>query len=259
MTRLALGLEYDGRAFHGWQQQKGLLSVQAVLEAALAQIAGAPVRTHCAGRTDAGVHAVQQVVHFEVEAARPLTAWVRGINSLLPASVAVRWVVAVPDAFDARFSAFRRRYRYILLNRPERPGLWAGRAGWLHRPLALAPMQTAAAFLLGEHDFSAFRAAGCQAKTPVKLLTRAEVRQAGELFFFDFEANAFLHHMVRNLVGSLVYVGKGAWAPERLQAVLAGRERSQAAPTFVADGLYFLGPRYPAHFGLPEVPDFSFF
>jgi tRNA pseudouridine38-40 synthase len=249
MTRIVLGLEYDGSAFHGWQRQKHLPSVQAALEEALARIAAHPVRLHCAGRTDAGVHASNQVVHFDTDAMRPLTAWVRGLNALLPSSVAARWAKAVDARFHARYSAYRRRYRYILLNRPERPALWAGRAGWFHLPLELESMQTAAACLLGEHDFSAFRAAECQAKSAVKLMTHASVRRetsllGGDFFVFDFEASAFLQHMVRNLVGALVYVGKGAWTPEHLQDVLERRDRTLCAPTFPPDGLYFQGALY---------------
>ncbi|MDR1349547.1 MAG: tRNA pseudouridine(38-40) synthase TruA [Zoogloeaceae bacterium] len=256
MTRIALGLEYDGRAFHGWQWQKGAPSVQATLEDALARIADHPVRLHCAGRTDAGVHAGNQVAHFDTVAQRPLNAWVRGLNALLPPAVAACWAKAVDERFHARYSACRRRYRYILLNRPERPGLWAGRAGWFHLPLELQTMQTAASFLLGEHDFSAFRAAGCQAKSAVKLLTHAEVRRemrafSGDFFVFDFEASAFLQHMVRNLVGALVYVGKGAWSPEYLQSVLESRDRALSAPTFPPDGLYFQGALYDPAFAIP--------
>lgn len=259
MARIALGLEYDGQAFHGWQQQAELPSLQAALEQALTTIADHPVRTFCSGRTDAGVHASNQVIHFDTDAVRPLTAWVRGINCLLPREMSVRWAQEVDPEFHARYSAWRRRYRYLLLNRPQRPGLWAGRVGWFHRPLTLEPMQQAAQLLLGWHDFSAFRAAGCQAKTPVKLLTKAEIRQEGELFIFDFEANAFLHHMVRNLVGNLIFVGKGAWEPERLGEILEKQDRTQAAMTFVPDGLYFQGPLYDPKYAIPENPTLSLF
>ncbi|MCL2076518.1 MAG: tRNA pseudouridine(38-40) synthase TruA [Betaproteobacteria bacterium] len=251
MKRIALGLEYDGRSFHGWQRQKGLPSVQMVLEEALFRIAGHSVNVRCAGRTDAGVHALGQVVHFDTLANRPETAWVRGVNSFLPASVAVRWSREVSDDFHARYAAKSRRYRYLLLNRGERSGLWAGRAGWFHRPLCLEVMQKAAEFLVGEHNFSAFRAAECQAKNPVRNLTHAEIGQEGDFFFFDFEANAFLQHMVRNMVGSLVYVGKGAWMPEYLHELLLAGDRTLAAPTFPPDGLYFLGPSYDSALQLP--------
>lgn len=253
--RIALGVEYCGSAFHGWQSQPQGDTVQDVLESALHQIAGQPIGVICAGRTDAGVHASHQVVHFDAPVERPVTAWVRGVNSNLPAGVAVRWAQPVGDEFHARFSARGRRYRYLLLNRPQRLGLWHGRAGWFHLPLNLAAMQAAAARLPGEHNFSAFRAAGCQAKTPVKTLWRADVRQQGNLIVFDFEASAFLHHMVRNLVGSLVYIGKGAQAPGWIDELLLARDRTLAAPTFSPDGLYFRGPIYEPHWGLPDPDD----
>jgi tRNA pseudouridine38-40 synthase len=242
--RIALTLEYDGSGFCGWQSQAGGGAVQDALESALSLVADAPIRVACAGRTDAGVHAIGQVVHFDTAALRPDTAWVRGVNSHLPASVAVRWAQSVPDDFHARFSATGRRYRYVLLNRGERPGLMAKRVGWFHRPLDADAMQAAAGLLLGEHDFSAFRAVECQAKSPVKTLRRADVTRHGDLLVFDFEASAFLHHMVRNIVGALVYIGKGAHPPEWVGELLAGRDRARAAPTFEACGLYFAGVDY---------------
>lgn len=253
--RIALGVEYFGQHFRGWQSQSGGGTVQDALESALAAIAGQPVVTLCAGRTDAGVHAVQQVIHFDAPVERPLTAWVRGVNSNLPEGVAIRWAQPVSDDFHARYSAIGRRYRYLLLNRPQRPGLWQGRMGWHHLPLDLSAMQDAAARLLGEHDFSAFRAAECQAKSPVKLMNEARVRQFGSLFVFDFAATAFLHHMVRNLVGTLVYIGKGTQAPDWVDALLQMRDRRLAAPTFAPDGLYFRGPVYEPHWQLPEPTD----
>jgi len=253
--RIALGIEYCGTGFRGWQSQAGGGTVQDVLEAALGQIAGEKIGVLCAGRTDAGVHATHQVAHFDTNVDRPLSAWVRGVNSQLPDGVAVRWAQPVGDEFHARFSARGRRYRYLLLNRPQRPGLWQGRLGWFHLPLDLAAMQEASLRLIGEHDFSAFRAAECQAKSPVKTLSRAEVRQSGNLFIFDFEASAFLHHMVRNLVGTLVYIGKGAQSPGWIDELLQLRDRTRAAPTFSADGLYFRGPLYEPHWNLPEPDD----
>ncbi len=253
--RIALAVEYCGTSFQGWQSQPSGNTVQDALEAALAAIAGQPVGVICAGRTDAGVHATHQVVHFDAPVERPLTAWVRGVNSHLPAGVAVRWAQAVDAEFHARFSARGRRYRYLLLNRPQRPGLWQGRVGWFHLPLDLGAMQAAAGRLLGEHDFSAFRAAGCQAKTPIKTLWRADVQQQGNLLVFDFEASAFLHHMVRNLVGSLVYIGKGAQPAEWMDELLQARDRTAAAPTFSPDGLYFRGPIYEPHWQLPDPQD----
>lgn len=253
--RIALGVEYNGASYLGWQSQPNGNTVQDVLEKALAQVAGHPVRTLCAGRTDTGVHGLGQVVHFDTGAERPISAWVRGVNRFLPATVAVQWALPVPEAFHARASARSRRYRYLLLNRAVRPALLAGRVGWHHRPLDVAAMAAAAPCLIGTHDFTAFRAAECQAASPVKTLLRAEIRAQGELLVFDFQANAFLHHMVRNLVGSLVYVGKGRHPPEWLAAVLAGRERSLAAPTFDPAGLYFAGVDYDPVWGIPAPPD----
>lgn len=255
--RIALGLEYCGTSFRGWQSQAGGGTVQDALEAALAAIAGQSVSVLCAGRTDAGVHASLQVAHFDCTLARPLSAWVRGVNSHLPAGVAVRWAQPVPDEFHARFSARGRRYRYLLLNRSPRPGLWQGQVGWYHLPLDVEAMQAGARYLLGEHDFSAFRAAGCQAKSPVKQFWRADVRAHGSLIVFDFEASAFLHHMVRNLVGSLVYIGSARHDPDWMAYLLTRRDRTEAAPTFSPDGLYFRGPIYESHWGLPSSEDGS--
>lgn len=253
--RLALGVEYDGSAFRGWQTQPGGETVQDTLESALSQIAGVSIDVVCAGRTDAGVHATAQVVHFDTRVDRPLSAWVRGVNSFLPPAVAVRWAHPVHDGFHARFSAYGRCYRYILINRPQRTGVWHGRAGWYHHPLDVEIMQLAAALLLGEHDFSAFRAADCQAKSPVKTIRRANVRRSGDMIVFDFEAGAFLHHMVRNLVGSLVYVGQGKHPPGWMAQLMASGDRRLAAPTFAAAGLYLVGVRYESHWGLPACED----
>lgn len=253
--RIALGLEYFGAAFRGWQSQRGGGTVQDVLEAALAQIAGERVGTLCAGRTDAGVHASLQVVHFDTLVERPLSAWVRGVNAHLPEAVAVRWAQVVSDDFHARFSAHGRRYRYLLANRPQRLGLWHGRFGWYHGDLEIKRMQEAAHYLIGEHDFSAFRAAECQAKSPIKQLWRADVQRHGSIIVFDFEASAFLHHMVRNLVGSLVYIGKGAQSPAWMEELLGHKDRRLSPPTFAPEGLYFRGPLYEPHWGLPMGDD----
>lgn len=254
--RIALGIEYDGRAFCGWQSQPNGLAVQDALEAAIAQMAGVPVRVHAAGRTDAGVHAARQIVHFDTEAKRPLTAWVRGVNSFLPPSVAVLWAQAVDEAFHARFSATARHYRYLLLNHPVRSALLAGRVGWHHAPLDLASMQAASCHLLGEHDFSSFRAAECQAASPVKTLTRLDIQREGDLLYVDASASGFLHHMVRNLMGALIHIGKGAESPEWMAHLLAARDRTIAPPTFMPDGLYFAGVSYPAAFGIASEPTF---
>ncbi|MGE5525255.1 MAG: tRNA pseudouridine(38-40) synthase TruA [Rhodospirillaceae bacterium] len=251
IRRIALGLEYDGSAFCGWQTQPSGGAVQNHVERALAGIAGVPVETICAGRTDAGVHATAQVVHFDTEVERPDTAWVRGGNALLPASVAITWARRVSGDFHARYSALRRSYRYVLLNRPVRPAVDANRVGWFHLPLDVDRMNAAARDLIGEHDFSAFRSSECQAKSPVRTLHALEIRRVGDYVVMDFSANAFLHHMVRNIVGALVYVGKGAQEPGWLGQLLAGRDRTRAAPTFDAAGLYLSGVEYDPAFGLP--------
>ncbi|HUO44901.1 MAG TPA: tRNA pseudouridine(38-40) synthase TruA [Burkholderiales bacterium] len=253
MLRIALGLEYDGSAFCGWQTQPAGCAVQDALERALAAIAGAPVTAVCAGRTDAGVHALAQVVHFDTGAERPESAWVRGVNTLLPAGAAVLWMREVGADFHARHSARERRYRYLLLNHPVRPALNRARVGWFHLPLDVERMRTAARLLLGEHDFSAFRSAECQARSPVRELRRLEVLRHGDYVVFELAANAFLHHMVRNIVGCLVYVGKGKHPPEWLGEVLAGRDRRLAAPTFDAAGLYLTEVIYDAAWQLPEA------
>ena len=249
--RIALGLEYDGAAFAGWQTQPQGNTVQDALERALAEIAGAPIRVACAGRTDAGVHAAAQVAHFDTPAARPENAWVRGVNAHLPDSIAVRWSREVPDNFHARYFALARSYRYVLHNRAVRPALLHGRVGWFHLPLDIEAMQAGAALLAGEQDFSAFRAAECQARSPVKTLHRAEVLRQDDYIVFDFRASAFLHHMVRNMVGALVYVGKGAHPPEWIAELIAGRDRRLAAPTFSPSGLYLTGVDYDACWQLP--------
>ena len=253
--KIAAGIEYVGTAYHGWQSQTGGGTVQDALQHALSQLAGCQVNVVAAGRTDARVHATGQVVHFDVNVQRPVSAWLRGTNTFLPDDIVVRWAQSVPDDFHARFSASGRRYRYYLLNRPMRPALMAGRMGWHFRSLDLQKMQQGAALLLGQHDFSAFRASGCQARTPVRTLRRAEVSQCDDVFIFDFEADAFLHHMVRNLVGSLAYVGMGRKSLEWLGAILAARRRELAAPTFSPAGLYLVGVDYDTRWGLPvSVP-----
>ena len=251
--RFALAVEYAGHAFCGFQSQPSGCGVQDALQQALAAIAGHEVCVAAAGRTDAGVHAVSQIVHFDTAAQRPDGAWVRGVNAHLPAAAAVLWARAVGPDFHARFAATARHYTYLLLNRAERPGLCAGRAGWYHRPLDVEAMRAGAAHLAGTHDFSAFRAAECQAKSPVKTLSRVAVAAQPPFVRFDFTANAFLHHMVRNIVGSLVYVGAGRQPPDWIASLLAARDRTLAAPTFSADGLYLAGADYDARFGLPPT------
>jgi tRNA pseudouridine38-40 synthase len=252
--RIALGIEYDGSAFLGWQTQPDGGTVQDVLETALAGIAGERVTVTCAGRTDRGVHARAQVVHFDTGAERPLGAWVRGVNALLPDNAAVLWARPVPAAFHARYSALSRRYRYVLLNRAVRPALAARYAGWCHAPLDLEAMREAAGAVVGEHDFSAFRSAECQARSPLRRVAVFEIERRGERIDFVLQANAFLHHMVRNLIGSLVYVGLRRHPPQWVRAVLASRNRALAAPTFAAAGLYLESVEYAPHWGLPVAP-----
>ena len=251
--RIALGIEYNGGEFCGWQTQSSGCGVQDALERALSEIAGEKIATICAGRTDAGVHALAQVVHFDSAAARPDSAWVRGTNTWLPASAAVTWMRPVATDFNARFAAQERCYRYVLLNHPVRPSLNQGRVGWFHAPLDIARMQAAADCLLGTHDFSAFRSSECQANSPVRDLRRLDVRRSGDYVVFELTANAFLHHMVRNLVGCLVYIGKGRHEPAWLGGVLASRDRAVAAPTFDAAGFYLAHVGYDAKWGLPAL------
>jgi tRNA pseudouridine38-40 synthase len=250
--RLALGISYDGRAYQGWQSQPSGRTVQDQLEAALAAFTTHPVSTICAGRTDAGVHGLMQVVHFDTPLQRDEFSWMRGTNRFLPRDIAVQWARHVPDRFHSRASAIGRRYAYVLLESAVRPSLEAGRAGWVFRPLDESAMRAAAAQLLGQHDFTSFRAAECQAKSPVKTLKRADIARCGAYWRFDFEADAFLHHMIRNIMGCLVAVGQGQQRPEWMKQVLAARSRDAAAPTFPADGLYFLGPVYPPEWHLPS-------
>jgi tRNA pseudouridine38-40 synthase len=254
-VRIALVLEYDGSDFCGWQRQRPGNSIQDALEVALSNIACGDIRVVTAGRTDAGVHATYQVAHFDTQAERPMSAWIRGVNTLLPKSIAVLWASEISDEFHARYSATERCYLYLLLNHPTRPALHNGKIGWFYQPLDLGLMKTAAQMLLGEHDFSAFRAAECQAKSPVRNLIKLEVTRLGDLVAFEFRANSFLHHMVRNIVGSLVYVGKGKYAPEWIGALLQRGKRSEAAPTFSAAGLYLAGITYDAKWKLPPFID----
>ena len=251
--RIALCIEYDGRGFCGFQSQPERCGVQDALQEALRAVAGSAVTVVAAGRTDAGVHATAQIAHFDTDVARPDTAWVRGVNANLRSTAAVLWAQPVTDRFHARFAAQARHYTYLLLDRPQRPGLSAGRVGWYHRPLDVDAMREAAAALPGTHDFSAFRAAECQAKSPVKTLARLDITRTGELVRLDLSATAFLHHMVRNIVGALVYVGAGRQPAAWVAELLAGRDRTRAAPTFAPDGLYFAGADYDPVHGLPAT------
>ena len=264
MTRVALGVSYNGQAYSGWQSQLSGNTIQDKLEAALGRFATHPVSTLCAGRTDAGVHGLMQVVHFDTPLQRPASSWVRGTNTFLPADIAVQWAQPVPSDFHARASAVARRYAYVLLQSPVRPSVDAGRVGWVFHPLDHDAMRQAADILLGEHDFTSFRASACQAKSPVKTLHRIDITRRGlgdphpELGWspcywrFEFEANAFLHHMIRNLMGCLIAIGRGDAPAQWMKEVLDARSRNAAAPTFSPDGLYFQGPVYDAAWGLPQ-------
>ncbi|HYF57825.1 MAG TPA: tRNA pseudouridine(38-40) synthase TruA [Burkholderiaceae bacterium] len=252
--RLALGLAYDGSAFPGWQTQPAGDAVQDHVERSLSALAGHPVATVCAGRTDAGVHALNQVVHLDTDASRPHNAWVRGVNARLPGTVSVQWARAVPDDFHARFHARSRTYRYLIRCAEAPHPLWRERAGWVFRALDVDAMREAAAALLGEHDFTSFRSAQCQAATPVRTLSRLAIERRGDFVVLELVANAFLHHMVRNVVGALVWVGTGRRPPGWMGELLAARRRALGAPTFSAAGLYLAGVEYDPGLALPSEP-----
>ncbi len=258
--KFAACVEYEGSAYYGWQRLSHGPSVQAEVERALSQIAAEPVAVVCAGRTDSGVHGSGQIIHFETDAERPLRGWLFGSNVNLPDGIAVRWVQPVAEDFHARFSALSRRYRYVILNRQARPALLSKRVAWVHQPLDVPAMHRAAQALVGEHDFSSFRASGCQASHARRNVQSIRVSRLGDLVYVDIVANAFLHHMVRNIVGSLLKVGTGDNAGSWIGELLAGRDRTQAGATAPAAGLYFVYVEYPARFGLPQeyvLPQFS--
>jgi len=256
MNRIAVGIEYDGSAFAGWQSQQSLRTVQQVLEEALGGVAAGPVSLVCAGRTDAGVHARAQVAHFDTHAERSARGWILGANTALADDAAILWAQRVPAHFHARYCAEARTYRYLILNRTARSALSARRTAWVTRALDVPRMQEAAAHLLGEHDFSAFRSAECQAKSPIRRLTRLAIERRGDWITIEAEANAFLHHMVRNIAGLLIAIGKGDEPPNWARSVLEGRDRTRSAATAPATGLYLWEVRYPAAFGLPAAgPD----
>ncbi|MDH3315872.1 MAG: tRNA pseudouridine(38-40) synthase TruA [Gammaproteobacteria bacterium] len=252
--KIALGLEYDGREFHGFETQPNGRTVQACLEAALSRVADQAVKVICAGRTDAGVHALGQIVHFVSQAERPLNAWVFGANSNLPEDVSVNWSRAVPEEFHARFSATARRYRYLILNRATRPATLRGRVSWEYRPLEVERMQAASGYLLGEHDFSSFRGAGCQSRSPRRRIYRLEVSRRGPFVLIDVTANAFLQHMVRNIAGVLMDIGAGKSPVDWAEKVLRAADRRQGGVTAPPDGLYLAQVDYPAQYRIPAVP-----
>lgn len=255
MSRLACGIEYDGGGFRGWQRQaRGVRTIQDAVETALARVADHPVQAVCAGRTDAGVHAVGQVIHFDSGSVRSEKAWLMGGNTHLPADVAVRWVRPVPESFHARYSAHARSYRYLVVEGWDRPALWRRRAHWSHCSLDVEAMNAAARSLLGEHDFSAFRSAECQADHARRELQRFTVSRNGPTIAFDVRANAFLHNMVRILVGTLLAVGRRERSIDWPASLLAGRDRTVSGVTVPAHGLYMLGPSYPEQFDIPGAP-----
>ena len=249
--RWACVVEYDGSGFRGWQTQRRGRTVQAALEDALAHVAAHPVAVTCAGRTDTGVHATGQVVHFDTDAERPQHAWLLGGNSRLPRDAALRWVAPVAPDFHARRSACTRYYRYLMVEGPDRPALWRDRVGWTARALDTDSMQRAGQHLLGERDFSAFRAAACQSRTPMRRIDSVAVQRTGRWIAIDIAGNAFLHNMVRIMVGTLAAVGRGERPPEWVAEVMAGGDRRRAGATARAEGLYFLGPAYPRSYGVP--------
>ena len=255
--RVALGVSYRGGGYNGWQSQPGGRTVQDALEKGLSAFAAQPIRTLCAGRTDTGVHGINQVVHFDTHADRPDFSWVRGANTFLPSDIAVQWARHVPQSFHSRACALRRRYVYVVLQSPVRPSLEAGAVGWVFRKLDHAAMDKAAQMLVGEHDFSSFRASACQALSPVKTLHRIDISHRGpamaRYWRFEFEGNAFLHHMIRNIMGCLVQVGQGLRPADWIKDVVEARSRDAAAPTFAPDGLYFAGPVYGPEWGLPTT------
>ncbi|WP_188569148.1 tRNA pseudouridine(38-40) synthase TruA [Undibacterium terreum] len=265
LKRIVLGVQYNGSPWSGWQTQPSGNTVQDVLERALASFAKAPIATTCAGRTDAGVHALEQIVHFDTELDRAAYSWVNGVNAFLPASIAVQWATEVPHEvredelhdsqadFHARFSAYARTYHYVVHNSAVRSPIWAERAGWVFRPLDVDRMRAAAVHLIGEQDFTVFRAASCQAKTPVKHMYEVQIRQQGDLIVFTLRASAFLHHMVRNIVGSLIFVGTGRREPPWIAELLESRDRSLSAPTFMPDGLYLARIDYDKKWALPQI------
>jgi tRNA pseudouridine38-40 synthase len=257
MPRIALGLEYDGSAFSGWQSQARARGVQSVVEAALSEVANHPVEVMAAGRTDAGVHATMQVVHFDTSSTRSERGWVLGATTNLPAEVSVLWARPVPDAFHARYSAMARQYRYIILNRVPRPAVAAKHVCWIREPLDAAPMHAGAQYLIGEHDFSSFRAAECQSRTPMRNLHEISVERRGALLVLSVRANAFLHHMVRNIAGVLIAIGSGERTPEWAGEVLAARDRTKGGVTAPAGGLYLAGVAYAPALQLPSEPPFN--
>lgn len=251
--KLALGVEYCGTQFFGWQRQRDVRTVQQVIEEALSSIANHPVASVCAGRTDTGVHAVQQVIHFETQAARELHSWVLGSNVTLPDDVSVLWARRVDDDFHARFSAHARMYQYLIMDRMSRPGLLTGKVTWVRRSLNVEKMQEAANYLIGEHDFTSYRAVACQARSPIRTINKLDLVRQNGLVIMNIRANAYLHHMVRNIAGVLITIGNGEEQPEWAKKVLDARDRTKGGVTAPPNGLYLLNVEYPEKYNLPNT------
>ncbi len=252
MNRYAIGIEYDGSGYAGWQTQQSLRTVQGLVESALTGVAAEPIQAICAGRTDAGVHARWQVAHFDTNVARPMRGWVMGANTELPRDISIVWARPVPLHFHARYSAEARTYRYLILNRPARSALAEKRAAWVYKPLDEARMAAAAVHLCGHYDFSAFRSSECQSNSPIRRVESLTVDRQGDWVVIEATANAFLHHMMRNIAGLLIEIGRGEASPDWAREILEGRDRTAGAPTAPAEGLYFWDVRYPEAFGLPS-------
>lgn len=252
--RIALGIEYNGTGYFGWQRQREVNSIQGELERALAKVANEPIETFCAGRTDAGVNATGQVIHFDTNAVRDMRGWIMGVNANLPDDIAVRWAQQVTDDFHARFSATARRYRYIIYNRKFRPAILGTGLSHYHQDLDVDLMRQAAPYLLGEQDFTSFRAIQCQSNTPFRNVMHLDIQRFGDYLVLDIKANAFLHHMVRNITGSLLEVGMGRQQPQWIKQLLDAKDRTLAAATAKAEGLYLVGVDYPAQFNIPQLP-----
>lgn len=255
--RIALGVEYDGADFCGWQRQNGARTVQGCVEAALSKVADHPVQVLCAGRTDAGVHARGQVIHFETQVIRPARSWVFGANANLPKDVSMLWAQSVSDDFHARFSARCRRYRYVILSRPVRPTFLAGRVSWDYRVFDEVSMAVAASCLVGEHDFTSYRTLACQARTPIRTLYHLDITRQDDLIFIDIAANGFLHHMVRNIAGVLMAIGAGEREPGWARQILDMRDRTVGGVTAPPDGLYLMEVHYPENFAIPALEQSS--
>lgn len=250
--RIALGIEYNGTNYYGWQQQDSLLTVQSQVESAISKVADQPIKVVCAGRTDVGVHASGQVVHFDTTAKRQIDAWIFGVNCYLPKDICVKWAVNVDESFHARFSAFARQYNYIIYNQKTRPAISANQVAWHFVPLDVEPMQEAAQYLLGERDFSSFRSSSCQSNSPMRNVHHLNVMRHNDLIIIDIKANAFLQHMVRNIAGLLINIGEGKHAPKWAEEVLVKRDRRLAAHAAAACGLYLTNVYYPSKFQFPE-------